>query len=84
LVLKTRTKTVAVFATAKTNLGVYTACRRKEAFDTINALVMQTVAQREVCSQPQLDAARRRAVETWLQREGLIAFAKPQTVTQSP
>lgn len=74
----------AFFAGAKRNLGAYTERRRREAFDTINALVMQTVAEREVSSQPQLDAARRRAVETWLQREGIIALAQPKPVTQFP
>jgi hypothetical protein len=67
-----------LFARAKFNLGGYTDRRQKEAFDTINALTMQAVAGRAFSSPPQRDAARRRAVETWLPREGLIARAEPK------
>ena len=77
-----RQSAAAIFCGAKSNLGAYTERRRKEAFDTINGLIMNAVAQREVYSQPQLDAAQRRAVETWLQREGIITLTKPQCVTQ--
>jgi transposase InsO family protein len=77
-----RQSAAAIFCGAQTNLGAYTERRRKEAFDTINGWIMNAVAQREACSQPQLDAAGRHVVETWLQREGLVTLTKPQCVTQ--
>jgi len=52
--------------------------RYKEIFDWINELTMTRIQVLAVHPQRQAETARRLAVETWLQRNGVI------TITQNP
>jgi len=66
------------FQSARSAMKVYTRRKRREVFDWINELTQALIPVSEVHTQRQVEAARRRAVETWLQRNGLI------TVSQNP
>jgi transposase InsO family protein len=74
----------AKFASAKTNQSGYRSRQRKECFEQISELAMNAMLELPVRAQGQADAAWRRAVETWLQQEGLIGLHEPKTVTQFP
>jgi transposase InsO family protein len=67
-----------VFHQAKPALKVYTLRKRKETFDWINELTKMLIQAWAVRTQRQVETARRLAVETWLQRNGVI------TVSQNP
>jgi len=67
-----------VFQSARSAMKVYTRCKRREVFDWINELTSLLIRVWEVHTPRQVDTARRLAVETWLQRNGLI------TVSQNP
>lgn len=72
------------FAGAKANLRGYTRRRRKEMFEQIRELAMNIMLKQPVRTQAHADAAWRLAVETQLQREGIIAVSQPKSVTQFP
>jgi len=67
-----------VFQSAKSAMKVYTRRKRREVFDWINELTSLLIRVWAVRTPRQAETARRLAVETWLQRNGLI------TVSQSP
>ena len=67
-----------VFQDAKPALQAYTLRKRREIFDWINELTRALIQVSAVHTQRQVDTARRLAVETWLQRNGVI------TITQNP
>ena len=69
-----------VFQDAKPALKAYTLRRRREAFDWINELTMTLIRLLAVHTQRQADTARRRAVETWLQRNGVITITQNKKV----
>jgi hypothetical protein len=58
--------------------------RRKESFEQIRELPMNILAEMPVRTTPHADAAWRRAVETRLQRAGIIATSEPNSVTRFP
>ena len=66
-----------VLQDARPALKAYTLRKRREIFDWINELTQTLIAVSAVHNQRQVETARRRAVETWLQRNGVI------TVTQN-
>jgi len=45
---------------------------------------MNILAEMPVRTTPHADAVWRRAVETWLQRAGIIAVSEPKSVTRFP
>jgi hypothetical protein len=59
-------------------MKVYTRRKRREVFDWINGLTSLLIRVWAVRTRRQAETARRLAVETWLQRNGLI------TVSQNP
>jgi hypothetical protein len=59
-------------------MKVYTRRKRREVFDWINELTTMLIQVWVVRTSRQEETARRLAVETWLQRNGLI------TVSQNP
>jgi hypothetical protein len=67
-----------VFQDAKPALKAYTLRKRREIFDWINELTLTLIPVWPVHTQRQAETAWRRAVETWLQRNGVI------TITQNP
>ena len=67
-----------VFQGAKSAMKVYTRRKRREVFDWINELTSLLIQIWAVCTPRQAETARRLAVETWLQRNGLI------TISQDP
>lgn len=67
-----------VFQDAKLALKAYTLRKRREIFDWINALAQTLIEVWAVHTQRQVATTRRLAVETWLQRNGVI------TITQNP
>lgn len=67
-----------VFHQAKPALKVYTLRKRKETLDWINELTTLLIRVWAVRTPRQAETARRLAVETWLQRNGVI------TVSQNP
>ena len=67
-----------VFQDAKPALKAYTLRKRKEIFDWINELTRRLIQVWAVHTQRQAETACRVAVETWLQRNGVI------TITQNP
>jgi len=66
-----------VFQDAKPALKAYTLRKRREIFDWINELTRSLIEVSVVHTQHQAETARRLAVETWLQTNGVI------TVTQN-
>ena len=67
-----------VFQNAKSAMKVYPRRKRREAFEGINELTSLLIRAWEVPTRRQAETARRLAVETWLQRNGLF------TVSQNP
>lgn len=60
--------------------NAYTLRRRRETFDAINELTMTLMQGWAVHTQRQADTARSLAVETWLQRNGVIAITPNKKV----
>ena len=69
-----------VFQDAKPVLQGYTLRKRREIFDWINGLTKVLIQVSAVHTQCQLEAARRRAVETWLQQNGVITITQNKKV----
>jgi len=69
-----------VFQDAKPAMKTYTLRKRKETFDWINELTMTLIKVWAVHTQPQAETARRLAVETWLQRNGVITITQNKKV----
>lgn len=69
-----------VFHHAKPRMKVYTLRKRKEAFDWINELTMTLIEVWAVHTQRQAETARRLAVETWLQTNGVITITQNKKV----
>jgi transposase InsO family protein len=69
-----------VFQDAKPALQAYTLRKRREIIDWINELTMTLMQVAAVHTQRQVDAARRLAVETWLQQNGVITITQNQKV----
>lgn len=69
-----------VFHNAKSAMKVYTRRKRKEVFDWINELTSLLIRVWAVRTPRQAETARRLAVETWLQRNGLITVSQNQKV----
>ena len=69
-----------VFQDAKPALKAYTLRKRREIFDGINELTRTLIQVSAVHTQRQVDTARRRAVETWLQENGVITITQNQKV----
>ena len=67
-----------VFQSARSAMKVYTRRKRREVFDWINELTTILIQVWAVRTPRQEETARRLAVETWLQRNGLF------TVSQNP
>jgi transposase InsO family protein len=63
-----------VFQDAKPALQAYTLRKRREIFDCIHGLTQALIPGLTVHTQRQVEAARRRAVETWLQQNGVITI----------
>lgn len=53
-------------------------------FEQVSELAMKIMLEQPVRTHGHADAARRRAVESWLQRAGVIAVSEPKSVTQFP
>jgi transposase InsO family protein len=69
-----------VFQDAKPALKAYTLRKRREIFDWINELTRALIQVSPVHTQPQVETARRLAVETWLQRNGVITITQNKKV----
>jgi transposase InsO family protein len=69
-----------LFHQAKPALKGYTLRKRKETFDWINELTRELVRVSVVHNQRQVATARRLAVETWLQKNGVITITQNQEV----
>jgi hypothetical protein len=69
-----------VFQDAKPALKAYTLRRRREIFDWINELTAALIQVSAVHTQHQVETARRLAVETWLQRNGVITITQNKKV----
>jgi hypothetical protein len=69
-----------VFEDAKPVLQAYTLRQRREIFDGINGLTAALIPVSAVLTQHHIEAARRRAVETWWQRNGVVNITKSQRV----
>jgi len=69
-----------VFHDSKPALQVYTLRKRREIFDWINELTAALIPVSAVLTQRQIETARRRAVETWLQRNGVITITQNKRV----
>ena len=69
-----------VFQDAKPALKAYTLRKRREIFEWINELTRTVIEVSAVHTQPQAESARRLAVETWLQRNGVIAVTQNRKV----
>jgi transposase InsO family protein len=69
-----------VFQDAKPALKAYTLRKRKETFDWINELTMTLIQVLAVHTQRPGETARRLAVETWLQRNGVITITQNKKV----
>src|SRR5208337_3965293 len=65
-----------VFQDAKLALKAYTLRKRREIIDGINELTKALIPVSAVDTQRQNETARRRAVETWLQRNGVITITQ--------
>jgi transposase InsO family protein len=65
-----------VFRDAKRVMKTYTLRKRKETFDWIQELTWMLIQSRRVHSPHQAETARRLAVETWLQRNGVITITQ--------
>jgi len=69
-----------VFQDAKPALQAYTLRKRREIFDWINELTKVLIQASAVHTQRQVETARRVAVETWLQRNGVITITQNKKV----
>jgi transposase InsO family protein len=69
-----------VFQDAKPALQAYTLRKRREFFDWINELTQALIQDSAVHTQRQVETARRRAVETWLQNNGVITITQNKKV----
>jgi transposase InsO family protein len=69
-----------VFQDAKPALQAYTLRKRREIFDWINELTQALIQVSAVHTQRQFETARRRAVETWLQTNGVITITQNKKV----
>jgi transposase InsO family protein len=69
-----------VFQDAKPAMKAYTLRKRKETFDWINELTRTLIQVWAVHTQRQAETARRLAVETWLQRNGVITITQNKKV----
>ena len=69
-----------VFQDARPALKAYTRRKRREIFDAINDLTRTLMQVRVVHPQRQAETARRLAVETWLQRNGVITITQNRKV----
>jgi transposase InsO family protein len=69
-----------VFQDAKPALQAYTLRKRREIFDWIHELTRALVQVSAVHTQRQVATARRLAVETWLQTNGVITITQNQKV----
>jgi transposase InsO family protein len=69
-----------VFHEAKSALKAYTLRKRREIFDWINELTRALTQVSAVHTQRQAATARRLAMETWLQRNGVITITQNQKV----
>jgi D-serine deaminase-like pyridoxal phosphate-dependent protein len=69
-----------MFQDAKLALKAYTLRKRREIIDWINELTKTLIAVSAVHTQRQVETARRRAVETWLQRNGVITITQKKKV----
>jgi len=69
-----------VFQDAKPALQAYTLRKRREIFDWINELTQTLIEVSAVHTQRQAATARRLAVETWLQRNGVITITQNKKV----
>lgn len=69
-----------VFQDARPALKAYTRRKRREIFEEIDALTRMLVEARSVRTQQQAEAARRLAVETWLQSNGVITITQNKEV----
>jgi hypothetical protein len=72
--------TCKVFHDAKPAVKIYTLRKRKETFDWINELTTTLIQVLPVHTQSQSETARRLAVETWLQRNGVITITHNKKV----
>jgi len=69
-----------VFQDARSALKAYTRRKRREIFEEINELTRMLMESRSVRTQRQAETARRLAVETWLQRNGVITITQNKKV----
>lgn len=69
-----------VFQEARSALKAYTRRKRREVFEEINDLTRRLMESRSVRTQRQAEAARRLAVETWLQSNGVITITQNKRV----
>ena len=73
-------ETVYASQDAKPAMKAYTLRKRKETFDWINELTMTLIQVWAVHTQRQAETAPRLAVETWLQRNGVITITQNKKV----
>lgn len=69
-----------MFQDAKPALKAYTFRKRREIFDWINELTRALIQVLADHAQSQVETARRLAVETWLQRNGVITATQNKKV----
>ena len=69
-----------VFQDAKSALKAYTLRKQKEIFDWINELTQMLNQAWALRTQRQAETARRLAVETWLQKNGVITITQNRRV----
>ena len=69
-----------VFQEARSALKAYTRRKRREVFEEINDLTRRLMESRSVRTQRQAEAARRLAVETWFQSNGVITITQNRKV----
>ena len=69
-----------VFQDARSALKAYTRRRRREIFDTIDELTRTLMQAQAVPTHRQAETARRLAVETWLQSNGVITITQNHRV----
>jgi len=69
-----------IFQDAKPILKAYTLRKRKEIFDWINELTRVLIRAWAVHTQRQRETAPRLAVESWLQRNGVITITQNKKV----
>ncbi len=70
-----------VFQDTRLALKAYTPRKRREIFEEIDALTRTLLETRPVRTQQQTEAARRLAVETWLQSHGVITITQSKQVS---